>query len=98
MLDGEKRDDKILAVPNGDPRYTEYHDLKDLLEHILKEIAYLFETYKVLEGKTVKVLGWGGSAGREIGDHTMPEAVRWEGPLSFRLGALTEASGSYFGL
>jgi inorganic pyrophosphatase len=24
----------------------------------MKEIAYLFETYKVLEGKNVKILGW----------------------------------------
>lgn len=60
MMDGEKRDDKILAVPAGDPRHEEYHDLGDLPQHILKEIAYLFETYKVLEGKSVKVLGWEG--------------------------------------
>lgn len=58
MLDGPKRDDKILAVPTNDPRYADYHDLDNLPEHILKEIAYLFETYKVLEGKQVKVLGW----------------------------------------
>ena len=62
MLDGEKRDDKILAVPTGDPRYSEYHDLKDLPEHILKEIAYLFETYKVLENKTVRIIGWENAA------------------------------------
>jgi len=58
MMDGDKRDDKILAVPTGDPRYAEYKDLDHLPEHILKEIAYLFETYKVLEGKHVQVLGW----------------------------------------
>lgn len=58
MLDGTKRDDKVLAVPTGDPRYAEYNDLEDLPEHILKEIAYLFETYKVLEGKKVRILGW----------------------------------------
>jgi len=58
MVDNERRDDKILAVPTGDPRYAEYHDLHDLPEHTLKEIAYLFETYKVLEGKSVKILGW----------------------------------------
>jgi len=52
MLDGEKRDDKILAVPTGDPRYAECHELE--------EIAYLFETYKLLQGKTVKVVGWDG--------------------------------------
>jgi len=58
MLDGDKSDDKVLAVPTGDPRYANYNDLDDLPEHILKEIAYLFETYKVLEGKQVQVLGW----------------------------------------
>jgi len=58
MLDGNRRDDKILSVPTGDPRYSEYRDLQNLPEHILKEIAYLFETYKVLEGKQVRVLGW----------------------------------------
>ncbi len=58
MLDGDKRDDKVLAVPTGDPRYADYRDLDNLPQHILKEIAYLFETYKVLEGKAVKVLGW----------------------------------------
>jgi len=62
MLDGRKRDDKILAVPSGDPRYAEYHDLSDLPEHILKEIAYLFETYKVLEGKKVRIIGWKNAA------------------------------------
>jgi inorganic pyrophosphatase len=62
MLDGEKRDDKILAVPTEDPRYAEYQDLNGLPEHILKEIAYLFETYKVLEGKSVKILGWESAA------------------------------------
>jgi inorganic pyrophosphatase len=62
MLDGQKRDDKILAVPTEDPRYAESKDLDDLPEHILKEIAYLFETYKVLEGKSVKILGWEGAA------------------------------------
>ena len=58
MLDGDKSDDKILAVPTSDPRYAEYHDLDNLPQHILKEIAYLFETYKVLEGKHIQVLGW----------------------------------------
>ena len=61
MLDGKKRDDKILAVPIGDPRYAEYRDLGNLPEHILKEIAYLFETYKFLEGKQVEILGWDNS-------------------------------------
>jgi len=58
MIDGGKSDDKVLAVPVGDPRYADYKDLDSLPDHIPKEIAYLFETYKVLEGKHVQVLGW----------------------------------------
>ena len=58
MLDGNVRDDKILAVPVTDIRYAKVESLKDAQEHALKEIAHLFETYKVLEGKTTRVLGW----------------------------------------
>jgi inorganic pyrophosphatase len=61
MLDAGTIDDKILAVPTDDPRYDSYCGLEDIPKHILKEIAYLFETYKVLEGKEVQVLGWEGA-------------------------------------
>ena len=39
MLDGNRKDDKILSVPTGDPRYAEYSDLDDVPPHILKEIG-----------------------------------------------------------
>jgi len=58
MSDGDVRDDKILAVPVNDIRFASVRDLGDVQEHTLKEIAHLFETYKVLEGKTTKILGW----------------------------------------
>jgi inorganic pyrophosphatase len=58
MIDGDKTDDKILAVPTADPRYERYKDAGDASQHILKEISHLFETYKTLEGRTTKVLGW----------------------------------------
>jgi inorganic pyrophosphatase len=58
MLDGGVRDDKVLAVPMDDVRYAKVRELTDVQEDILKEIAYLFETYKVLEGKATKILGW----------------------------------------
>jgi len=58
MLDAQMRDDKILAVPTDDIRYAKVGSLADVPEHILKEIAHLFETYKVLEGKTTRILGW----------------------------------------
>jgi inorganic pyrophosphatase len=65
MLDGEVRDDKILAVPMDDIRYAKVKELTDVQQHILKEIAHLFETYKVLEGKTTKILGWSNAADAE---------------------------------
>jgi inorganic pyrophosphatase len=55
------RDDKVLAVPTNDPRFNEYFELDDPPQHILDEIAYLFETYKTPEGKHVHILGWEGS-------------------------------------
>jgi len=62
MLDGDVRDDKILSVPIDDSRFAKVRDIGDVQEHILKEIAHLFETYKVLEGKTTKILGWASAA------------------------------------
>jgi inorganic pyrophosphatase len=58
MEDDNERDDKILAVPIHDPRFNEYKGLDDPPKHILDEIAYLFKTYKELEGKHVEVIGW----------------------------------------
>lgn len=67
MEDQSLRDDKVLAVPVGDPRFNEYHSLNNPPEHILREIAYMFATYKGPEGKEVKVQGWGDAEGaREI--------------------------------
>mgnify|MGYP006289982925 CR=1 FL=1 len=62
MLDAGKRDDKILAVPLMDPRYQGYKDINDVPDHILDEIAHMFEVYKELERgeKVVETLGWYG--------------------------------------
>jgi inorganic pyrophosphatase len=58
MNDQGLQDDKILAVPVGDPRFDGYKSISSPPAHILREIAYLFETYKGPEGKEVKVQGW----------------------------------------
>jgi len=56
MEDEKGKDDKIIAVPVKDPRFKEVKDVKDLPEHIVKEIVEFLETYKRLEpGKWVKV-------------------------------------------
>ena len=58
MIDTGERDDKIIGVYVKDPRCAYIKDLKDLPEHTLKEYREFFETYKNLEGKKVKVLGF----------------------------------------
>ncbi len=61
MVDTGDRDDKVIAVPDKDPIYTDVRDIADLPQHMLKEIAHFFEVYKQLEGKKTDVLGWEGS-------------------------------------
>ncbi|NMB92234.1 MAG: inorganic diphosphatase [Parcubacteria group bacterium] len=58
MEDGGKKDFKILGVAYDDPVYTNINSYNDLPNHLIKQVVNFFETYKVLEGKTTKVLGW----------------------------------------
>lgn len=58
MVDGGDRDEKILCVPDKDPRYANVKSLKDIQQHRLDEIAEFFQSYKNLEKKEVKILGW----------------------------------------
>jgi inorganic pyrophosphatase len=62
MLDEGRPDDKVLAVPIGNPRFREVHELGDLPAHLLKELEHFFSVYKELEGKETKVLKWQGAA------------------------------------
>lgn len=56
MIDGDERDDKVIAVYDKDPRYSEFKDIKDVPPHILRELVNFFERYKELQGKHVRVL------------------------------------------
>ncbi len=57
MLDEGCPDDKILAVPVGNPRFNEVRKLKNMPVHLMKELHF-FSIYKELEGKETKVLEW----------------------------------------
>ena len=59
MTDDKGEDEKILCVPVDDPHYNDIEDLEDFPQHLLKEIAHFFATYKDLEQKIVTVDGWG---------------------------------------
>ena len=51
-------DEKVLCVPDHDPRWQHLGDLADVPEHLLDEIAHFFSIYKDLEQKRVDVHGW----------------------------------------
>jgi inorganic pyrophosphatase len=59
MSDEAGRDVKVLCVPEKDPRYSRFEDLKDVQRSVLDEIEHFFAHYKDLEpGKSVTVEGW----------------------------------------
>ena len=62
MVDERGHDDKVLAVPLGDPRFEKVHDLPDISPHWLQEIANFFNTYKTLEHKPTSIVGWSQAA------------------------------------
>lgn len=55
MLDNNEVDEKIIAVPFGDPNLNTYNDLSELPVHQAHEIKHFFEVYKFLEGKVTVV-------------------------------------------
>ena len=52
MTDGGTHDEKIIAVPCGDPVYNHYTDISQLPEHITAEMEHFFRVYKQLEYKS----------------------------------------------
>ncbi len=60
MVDGGERDDKIIAVPCDDPRWSDVKDLKHINKHTLREMEHFYSTYKKLQHKEVTVTGFAG--------------------------------------
>jgi inorganic pyrophosphatase len=58
MMDEKGEDEKILAVPQDDPRFGGVRQLSDLGEHWPREIAAFFRTYKELQGLQTEVRNW----------------------------------------
>ena len=55
MVDREKEDNKIIAIPFGDPQYNGYEDVSELPVHIFEELKHFLTVYKQLENKKVDV-------------------------------------------
>ncbi|MGB0564035.1 MAG: inorganic diphosphatase [Spirulinaceae cyanobacterium] len=58
MIDGGDRDEKLICVPDKDPRYAQVKSLENISSHRLEEIAEFFRSYKNLENKVTEILGW----------------------------------------
>jgi inorganic pyrophosphatase len=62
MIDEGKRDEKIIAVPVGEPEYADTFELDGISGHELRRIEHFFATYKLLEGLKTHSEGWGPAA------------------------------------
>ena len=60
MLDDGRNDEKIIAIPFGDPTYNQYTEINQLPEHIAEEMNHFFRVYKQLEQKDTVVNEVGG--------------------------------------
>ncbi len=66
MIDTGEHDEKIIAVPDDDPYYDSWKDIKDVPKALRHEIAHFFATYKELEKKKwVKLRGFGSKSEAE---------------------------------
>lgn len=61
MKDRNELDEKIIAIPFGDPQYNEYTDIEQLPPHIMQELKHFLTVYKQLENKKVEILSTGNS-------------------------------------
>ena len=60
MVDQKENDQKLLAVPNRNPRFDSIHTMDQVFPHIRREIEHFFSIYKELQGANTTIKGWGG--------------------------------------
>ena len=73
MTDKDEVDEKIIAIPFGDPQYNSYKDISELPRHILDELEHFLTVYKQLENKKVKILTTGGA---ECAQSTIEKCIK----------------------
>jgi inorganic pyrophosphatase len=73
MIDGDRSDEKIIAIPFNDPNYNCYKDISHLPEHIFDEMCHFFEVYKKLENKVTAV---NQVAGRSVAIEIIENALK----------------------
>lgn len=55
MVDNGRNDEKIIAIPFGDPTYSCYRSIEALPTHTFSEMRHFFKVYKELENKETAV-------------------------------------------
>ncbi len=55
MLDRDEVDEKVIAIPFGDPQYNLFKDISQLPIHLVDELKHFLTVYKQLENKVVEV-------------------------------------------
>lgn len=55
MIDRNEEDEKVIAIPFGDPQYNNYKELSQLPQHIIDELKHFLTVYKQLENKKVSI-------------------------------------------
>jgi len=55
MTDRQQEDEKVIAIPFGDPQYNSYKELKELPKHLTEELEHFLTVYKQLENKKVLI-------------------------------------------
>jgi inorganic pyrophosphatase len=60
MIDQKEHDQKVLAVPNRNPRFDSIHTIDQVFPHTRREIEYFFSIYKELQGAKTAIEGWKG--------------------------------------
>ncbi len=79
MIDCDEEDEKIIAVPLGDPAMNWYSDLDQLPQHTRDEITHFFEVYKSLEGKKTAVNTVGGVAvAKDVIDRSIKQYKKYK--------------------
>ena len=73
MRDRDEEDEKIIAIPFGDPQYNGYRDINELPSHIMDELRHFLTVYKQLENKKVEILE---SGGREKAEEAVARAMK----------------------
>lgn len=57
MIDCGKEDEKIIAIPFGDPMYNEYKAVNELPKYMAEELMHFLKIYKDLEPNKITQVG-----------------------------------------